>query len=407
MSAMFDIILVGGGLQSALLTLALQAHQPRTRIALVERQARLGGNHTWCFHEADLEDASRAWIAPLVAVRWPGYEVRFPGLQRRIAGGYAAITSEQLHAVIHERLTHGSPAAVADGSHGAGAVDALAEGGDPCGNALRLDCSVEALEAQSVRLSSGETLRARLVIDARGPLPTRAASEGYQKFVGLEIETTSPHGWTEPLLMDATVDQFDGFRFLYVLPFGATRVLLEETFFSDTPELPIDTSRQRILAYLESAGHTAAAVLREESGVLPMPWEFRFEAPRSSPLAAGYRGGFFHPATGYSLPVAARLADLVARRAPETLFSDGALHKLWHSHHRQVSFCLRLNAMLFQWFAPEDRWHIYQRFYGLPQETIDRFYALQLGPIDQGRLVLGKPPRGLSLRYRLSRGSIA
>jgi len=375
---MFDVILVGGGLQSALLVLALRAHRPAARVAVVERDARLGGNHTWCFHETDLDATSRAWIAPLVSVRWPAYEVRFPGFSRRLQRGYAAVTGEQLHDVLSTIL----PA-----------------------DTIRLDSTVTEIGPDHVTLASGERLPAPLVIDARGPIDAHTASAGYQKFVGLELETASPHAWREPVLMDATIEQFDGFRFLYVLPFSDRRVLLEETFFADGPELDPVASRDRILRYLEAAGVSARAVLREERGVLPMPWAGSVELAQSSPLAAGYRGGFFHPATGYSLPVAARLADLVARTPGDALFSDGALRKLWYQHRRQVSFCQRLNAMLFQWFAPGDRWHIYKRFYGLPQETIDRFYALQLRPLDQGRLVLGRPPRGFSLRYRLSRGA--
>ena len=37
------------------------------------------------------------------------------------------------------------------------------------------------------------------------------------------------------------------------------------------------------------------------------------ELPRpGAPLAVGYRGGFFHPVTGYSLPLAARVALAVS-----------------------------------------------------------------------------------------------
>ena len=39
---MFDVILVGGGLQSALIALAVLARQPGARVAIVERASRLG-----------------------------------------------------------------------------------------------------------------------------------------------------------------------------------------------------------------------------------------------------------------------------------------------------------------------------------------------------------------------------
>ena len=41
---------------------------------------------------------------------------------------------------------------------------------------------------------------------------------------------------------------------------------------------------------------------------------------RAGPLVAGYQGGWFHPATGYSLPAAARLAALVGELPAERVF---------------------------------------------------------------------------------------
>ena len=100
----FDYVLVGGGLQSALLVLALRARRPGARIALVERDSRLGGNHTWSFHEGDVGAAALAWLEPLVEHRWPSYDVRFPGLRRRLEIGYSSLTSPRLDAVVRGAL---------------------------------------------------------------------------------------------------------------------------------------------------------------------------------------------------------------------------------------------------------------------------------------------------------------
>ena len=100
MTSSYDFVLVGGGLQSALLALALRARQPQSRIALVEREARFGGNHTWCFHASDVEPESRDWLAPLVSKRWPAYAVRFKNTERRIEREYTAITSARLHEIL-------------------------------------------------------------------------------------------------------------------------------------------------------------------------------------------------------------------------------------------------------------------------------------------------------------------
>ncbi len=381
MSQKYDYVLVGGGLQSALLVLALRAQQPRRRVAVIEPRAHFGGNHTWCFHSGDVSDAARAWMAPLVAHRWRGYRVVFPDFERDVDRSYEAITSERLHAVLQ---------------------NALADGGSTF-----LGRKATRVGAHAVELDDGMRLDASLVIDARGPSAESNGAvrrAGYQKFVGLEIETSAPHAVGLPLLMDATVEQRDGFRFMYCLPFAPTRVLVEDTTFSDGPQMDRAARRDAILAYAKHRGWDIARVVREEEGVLPMPWRDAFDVPRQAPLRAGYRGGFFHPATGYSLPVAVRLAELVASRAPEQLFG-AKLTAFARAHRRQATFCQRLNSMLFQWFPPEQRWHVFRRFYGLPVETIERFYALRLRPLDQGRLLWGRPPRGMSVRYRLTQGA--
>jgi lycopene beta-cyclase len=70
---------------------------------------------------------------------------------------------------------------------------------------------------------------------------------------------------------------------------------------------------------------------------------------------------------------------------------------------RQREFAYRLNRMLFGWFAPDQRYHVFERFYGLPEITIQRFYGLAMSRGERARIVLGRPPRGLSLRYLMSR----
>ncbi|HEV8549680.1 MAG TPA: lycopene cyclase family protein, partial [Polyangiaceae bacterium] len=71
----FDYVLAGGGLQNGLIAAALAVHRPEARVALVERAPRVGGNHTWCFHAADIAPEARFFVEPFVARRWPAYAV--------------------------------------------------------------------------------------------------------------------------------------------------------------------------------------------------------------------------------------------------------------------------------------------------------------------------------------------
>lgn len=379
----YDYILVGGGLQSSLIALAVLHERPGSRLALVEQGASLGGNHIWCFHAGDVPaDAgglAAGVVDALVAHRWDGYEVRFRALERSLDSAYAAITCERLDRVVRERL------AAAPGCE------------------LMLDTRAACIEADRVVLADGRELCGRLVVDARGPdwaaVNTRAT--GYQKFVGVEVVLQRAHGLTRPILMDATVPQVDGFRFFYTLPLAADRLLVEDTCFSSTAVLESERLEAEALAYAAAQGWEVAQVLRRESGVLPLPWQGSCEPGTTGPLVAGYQGGWFHPVTGYSFPMALKLALHIARTHPDAVFGPG-LHELARAQRQQLSYAHQLNRLLYNWFAPEDRHYVLERFYRMPEDLIRRFYALELTAKDRARILLGRPPRGISLRVALA-----
>lgn len=369
--AKFDYVLVGGGLQNALVAEALLATRPGVRVALLERNRTLGGNHTWCFHAADVPAEAMPWVAPFVVQRWDRYTVEFPGLSRTVESPYAAVTSEQLATVVMNRAR-------------------------TSGLTVMLDAAATRIEPCRVALASGGVLEAEVVIDARGPDFVHATVAGFQKFLGLELEVPRGSAPAHPLLMDARVEQKDGFRFFYVLPLAEDRVLVEDTYFADGPALDLAALRREVFDYAARLGLGAGRTLREEVGVLPLP--ARAPRPRASLsglVVGGYQGGFFHPTTGYSFPVAARFALAVARSSPEEL--PERVQLLARAEARQQRFASLLNRMLFRGFEGGRRYHVLERFYRLPVATIERFYALALTPADRARILCGRPPRGLSL----------
>lgn len=380
-----EYLLVGGGLQNSLITLAILHHQPGAKLTLVERNTRLGGQHTWCFHANDVPPAARAWLDPLVANRWLQYDVHFPDRRRRLDDEYCAVTSDRLHQVVSEKIAGSPHAHVVQGT-------------------------VEQMDPNGAQLTDGTRLVAELVVDSRGPQPNAAGtSEAYQKFLGLEMEIEPGSACSVPMLMDAAVAQTDGFRFVYVLPFAPDRILVEDTYYSRSSKLDRATLRERVEQYAKSVGIVVRRVIREEAGVLPIPLRVqamqcvpassgrRANKPLTSALAAGYAGGFFHPTTGYSFPVATRLALHLASRSPHGVFDD-TFDTLMRRHHRQVRYCLLLNRMLFGAFAPDERYRVLEHFYRLPAATIRRFYALEMTVTDRARILCGRPPQGLSLR---------
>lgn len=364
-----DVLLVGGGLANALIAWRLSQLRPGLRVVVVERGPRLGGNHTWCCHVGDLEPRARTWLEPLVAHGWRSYQVRFPKYSRTLPGGYLALTSDRLH-------------------------DWVAALAGP--DALRLGVGVRAVDASGAELDDGTRIDARVVIDGRGWPGGRSLDVRFQKFVGLELELVAPHGLTRPVLMDATVPQLDGYRFVYVLPFGPRRLLVEDTRYSDGPRLTHGALREATLAYADAQGWRPLGTVREENGVLPVALGGNVERFLGRPdgvARVGLRGALFHPTTGYSLPDAVRVAE---RIAADPLDDGPRLAQRLRAHsvatwHRRAFFRF-LNRMLFQAAAPEQRWRVMQRFYRLDAGLIERFYADALRWHDRARILTGRPP---------------
>ena len=369
MSALtYDLILAGGGLANGLIAWRLRTRRPDLRILLLEQDTHLGGNHTWSFHASDLSAAERAWIAPLVSWRWPGYQVIFPDLTRTLEGGYCSILSDDFARVLAPAL----------------------------GACLRTGARVARVHPTRVELVGGEVLHARAVIDGRGPTPTPDLALGYQTFLGQELQLKAPHGLAAPIIMDAGVAQQGGYRFVYVLPFGPDRLLVEDTHYIDDAGRDPAQLRANIAAYVQARGWQVDAVLREEQGALPIVLAGdieRFWDRQDGQPCAGLRAGLFHFTTGYSLPHAVRLADAIAALP---LLDAPALFAAIRAEasaewHKQGFFRL-LNRMLFLAGSPDARWRVMQKFYQLPAPLIAHFYAGRLTLADKARILSGKPP---------------
>ncbi len=361
-----DLIIVGGGLSGGLLAHRLAERHPKLRLRLLEAGPTLGGNHTWSFHDTDLTPAQRAWLAPFIAHHWPGHDVAFEGFTRAFATGYAAITSHCFDSTLRASL----------------------------GEAVQCDTPVTAIARGQVRLSDGSLLHAAAVIDARGyQRPTRPGPLAWQNFFGQELRFTAPHGLTRPLLMDATVTQLGGFRFVYVLPFAADTALVEDTYYADEPGVDQALLRGRIADYLAAKGWQVADLIREEAGSLPIPLAATPPAIPGPVPTIGMRAGLAHPTTGYSLAEAVRLADRIA--ALPSLSADSIAAAI-DTHLKRAAarqgFFRLVNRMLFLAAAPTDRHRAMRRFYQLPNRVIAHFYAGQVDAADIARILIGRPP---------------
>ncbi|WP_434442302.1 lycopene cyclase family protein [Lentzea sp. E54] len=161
---------------------------------------------------------------------------------------------------------------------------------------------------------------ARYTFNATGARKGRAE----QTAVGTVIESDC----TETTLMDWR----GGDTFLYTVPLGGNRLLVEETCLARRPGMPLSELRERLHARLTPGG-------TEERVRFPL------DAPRAGGTAFGAAAGFIHPATGYSVATSLALAPKVARAMKA---GEDPSHVIWSRKARIVHAMRRfgLEALL-------------------------------------------------------------
>ena len=328
---------------------------PDVEVHLFERSQETLWKHHWSFNISDIPETLRMAVTPMIRKRWDRYDVRFPRRSRTLEIGYASTDDLAVLAQLDD---------------------------------LRRQGRVVLHYGQDIDPAD---IRAGAVLDARGYIDRDDTLASYQKFVGRRVRLSGSHGLEHPVIMDATVDQIDGYRFMYLLPFTDREVLVEDTYFSDSPDLGENIVTSRIEDYIASKGWEVEAVTHTEKGVLPMTTA----STRDDDTAEiGLRGGFGIAATGFTFPVALELAEHVAQAVKKHGVSKAeiAVAEFRRTHIRRERYARLLNRMFFGAAAPERRYVILQRFYGFRSGLIERFYRNALTPLDKVRILIGKPP---------------
>ena len=142
-----------------------------------------------------------------------------------------------------------------------------------------------------------------------------------------ECRFKAPHRVDRPVLVDATVDQAGGLRFMQCLPLGEDRLMVADVCVSERSQ-PDDRAGARIDAYVAARGW---AKKRSESAATRSG---RCPSAAISPPSGGsggarvaklgLRGGFINPATARTIGDAVRTALLLAEQRD---FSGAALHE--------------------------------------------------------------------------------
>ena len=387
-----DVAIVGGGLAGGLIALALHRAHPEIRFQLIESGETLGGHHRWSWFDSDLGHEGRALLSPFPYVAWDnGYEVAFPKYRKALRAGYRSLASADFHTTLCDILP----------------VDAV-----------RLNSKANGLEARRVTFENGEQIAAKAVIDCRNTVPSQHLLGGWQIFTGRHFKYDRPHGLSQPMIMDASIAQHapsgngSAYRFMYVLPLADDELFFEDTYYDEKRTMDEDLLSSRIDQYTADMGFGDGVEIGRENGILPVITGGDFNAYRASidipgVAMAGARGGFSHPLTSYTIPIAVENALAIASHAylsgPELA---QFVHRRANEHWRKTAIYRALGRMLFKAAEPERRVDIFQRFYRLPEGLIERFYACRTTLPDQVRILSGKPPVSIlrAIRALASKG---
>jgi lycopene beta-cyclase len=378
-----DIAIVGGGLAGGLTAYALSVKRPDLAIRLIDPGETFGGNHVWSFFTSDIAPEDFWIVEPFIDHRWAEYETHFPAHSRTFHAPYNSIRSPSFDRHLRTALRPETPVRAA----------------------------AVTLSQTQVYLDDQTSITAGGVFDGRGVADLSALDFGWQKFIGQEFRTARPHGVTRPIVMDATVDQIDGYRFVYVLPFGPDRIFIEDTYYSDGPAIDTAALRARIAAYAAAKGWDIAETIHEEIGALPVTMGGDFEnywASGGDAAKIGVRAALFHGTTGFSLPDAVRTAAMIA--ALDDLSGPAiatAMHKFAQDSWSRGAFYRLLDRLLFRAADPQDRYKVLQRFYGLHPALISRFYAGRTNAFDKMRILAGKPPVPLGRAFKAFRETLS
>lgn len=349
MTTHYDLIILGKGLAGSLCALNYQLTYPQHKLLILEAQPFSSARHTWSCFESD-------WPQELTQLKdflkkyqshWASHQVQFPELRRELSVGYQSLRESDLLRAWQDTE---SPSRhcyfnVSD---------------------IRIQkISSDLFQVQAQQSHQPLLATSNQLWDARGWEDWNETPCAYQKFIGWEVELSHPHQLEAPLIMDAQVEQIDGYRFFYLLPYTNTRLLIEDTYYSNFKDLDKKTIDLRIAHYAQSKGWIIKEIIHQEQGVLPLPL-LPPSIPKGLGSLVGARGLQFHPVTGYTLPFLLRQISLLTINSKDLKLS---LHPaIWY----------QLNNFLFTSRKPEQRIEFFKFFYRLPETIVTNFFSGQM-----------------------------
>lgn len=245
-----------------------------------------------------------------------------------------------------------------------------------------LDGRVVYADDHTVTLADDRTVRADIVIDARGsrPHPDRAQQTAYGLVLPRDRAPMLEQTWFMDWRRDNGTGPADPPSFLYVVPLDDEHVLAEETCLVGRPPLGAAELRRRLHARLDSRGIRRTGDEREEQvrfAVEPEPAASCGGSDGHGPLHIGARGGLMHPATGYSVALSLAVAERLSQAIAHGAHSSAELAAvLWSRPERQVRRLRTIGLQALLTLPPARVPEFFEAFFRLPP-ALQRTYLSQ------------------------------
>ena len=295
----YDYIVTGGGCAglSFIMHVLQEPSLAQKKILLIEKEEKVSNDRTWCYWEKDA-----GLFEEIVYRKWS--KAWFHGSGYSSLKDLGAYSYKMIRGVDFYNHCYGFIAR-------SGRVDVFHETVN----------GIENTDGGVVVSAGNQIFRGDFAFNSilfEQPVLEDKTLYLLQHFKGWIIETKSPVFDPEkPTLMDFRVGQEEGTTFVYVMPFSATRALVEFTLF--TPSLLEQKAYDEGLSnYLRDyLNITDYNLLEEEFGVIPMT-DHEFPTHVGNIIHMGTAGGQTKPSSGYTFRFIQKHAAAVVRALVET-----------------------------------------------------------------------------------------
>jgi lycopene beta-cyclase len=283
-----SVLMIGAGLSSSSLALALLDRGFNAPIVMMERNKQIFPHKTWCFWG---EDWLPDYLRPLVAKRWSRWQISsqqksHEHVSDSRSNDYCCIRAEDFYQFANDQFLKSKN------------VSLLFE----------QECKTLAPMHGQIRVQhNGEILSGKYGFNSGYVLPESMTNGLFQCFTGAWITLDKPYFEPNKAGLMLDLKAHNGvIEFTYTLPFTETEALWELTYFSPCIEnLALMQQRTKDALALQF-GVDKYRIERWEQGMLPMTTDIKKAAPESHNgwHAIGTAGGMMRAATGYAfLPI--------------------------------------------------------------------------------------------------------